>query len=47
MKGFSHWKKKPMVNITRDMITRRHKKLGQFSHARANFGMRYLEWTRL
>ncbi len=42
MKGFSDWMKKPIVNITRDMIAGRHKKLGEVSHARANLAMRYL-----
>ena len=42
MKNFSDWMSRPIVNINRDMVAKRHKKLGQKSHARANLAMRYL-----
>ena len=42
MKGFSDWMSKPIIDINRDMVSRRHKKLGKTSHARANLAMRYL-----
>lgn len=42
MKGFDGWMKKPIVSITREMVARKHKKLGESSHARANLAMRYL-----
>ena len=42
MKGFNDWMSKPIISITRDMVARRHKKLGEASHARANLAMRYL-----
>lgn len=40
--GVSDWMNRPLLNITRDMIERRHRKLGQRSKARANLTMRYL-----
>jgi integrase len=42
MKGFQDWMKKPLLSITRDMIARRHRELGEASQARANLAMRYL-----
>ena len=42
MKGFQDWLKKPLLSITRDMIARRHRALGEASQARANLAMRYL-----
>jgi integrase len=42
MKGFQDWMKKPLLSITRDMIARRHRALGEASQARANLAMRYL-----
>ncbi len=36
------WMDKPLENITRDMVARRHKQLGSRSPARANLTMRYL-----
>jgi integrase len=42
-KHFSDWKKKKVVSITRDMVSRRHKKLGDSAgHAQANLAMRFL-----
>jgi integrase len=42
-KYFKDWKKKMVVSITRDMVARRHKKLGESSgHAQANLAMRFL-----
>lgn len=40
--GFSDWKKKPVAAITRDMVERRHRQLGEQSKARANNSMRVL-----
>jgi integrase len=42
MKGFEGWMKRPLLSITRDMVGRRHKELGEASKARANLAMRYL-----
>jgi integrase len=42
MKGFEDWLKKPLLSITRDMIAKRHKVLGEASQARASLAMRYL-----
>lgn len=36
------WLDKPLVNITKDMVEQRHRKLGARSHARANNTMRVL-----
>jgi len=36
------WKKKPLVEITKDMVAVRHTKLGERSKAQANLVMRYL-----
>jgi integrase len=42
MRGFEAWMKRPLLSITRDMIARRHRELGEASQARANLAMRYL-----
>ena len=34
--------KKPILNITKDMVAKRHGKFGERSHARANLAMRVL-----
>lgn len=39
---FSDWRNKPLVEITKDMVERRHKKIGERSQAQANLGMRFL-----
>lgn len=36
------WRKKPLAEITKDMVKKRHKKLGAASHAQANLAMRFL-----
>ena len=41
-KGFEDWEKKPLTSITREMISKRHRELGEHSPARANLAMRYL-----
>ena len=38
----SDWLTKPLTNITKDMIEKRHRQLGKRSHARANNAMRVL-----
>jgi len=40
--SFSDWQNKPLLDITKDMVSRRHSKVGERSHARANLGMRLL-----
>lgn len=40
--AFSSWLNKPLLDITKDMIARRHNQLGETSHARANLAMRVL-----
>lgn len=40
--AFPDWQDKAIVGITRDMVERRHAKLGTRSHARANNAMRVL-----
>jgi integrase len=42
MRGFQDWLKKPLLSISRDMVARRHRQLGEASQARANLAMRYL-----
>jgi integrase len=42
LKGLSDWMHRPLTSITRDMVVKRHAKLGERSHARANLAMRYL-----
>lgn len=42
MKGLDDWKAKPITQITRDMVERRHLLLGKRSCARANLTMRVL-----
>lgn len=39
---FKDWVNKPMLEITRDMIERRHRELSMKSEARANLAMRFL-----
>lgn len=39
---FGDWLKRPMLNITKDMVGRRHSKIGERSRARANNAMRVL-----
>lgn len=41
-KGFEDWENKPLSSINREMVTKRHHKLGELSPARANLAMRYL-----
>ena len=41
-KDFASWLKKPIVEITKNMIERKHADLGKKSHARANNAMRVL-----
>jgi integrase len=41
-KGFEDWGDKPLSSITRDMVSKRHRELGEQSQARANLAMRYL-----
>lgn len=36
------WVKKPLTEITKDMVARRHRKLGEISQAQANLTMRFL-----
>ncbi|HSW69775.1 MAG TPA: integrase family protein [Gammaproteobacteria bacterium] len=40
--AFSTWLYKPLLDINKDMVARRHSKLGESSHARANLAMRVL-----
>lgn len=40
--SFPDWQNKPLLDITKDMVSRRHSKMGEKSHARANLGMRLL-----
>ena len=40
--AFSDWHKKPILEITKDMVAKRHRHLGERSHARANLAMRVL-----
>lgn len=40
--AFADWQNKPLLTLSKDMIARRHAKLGQHSHARANLAMRLL-----
>jgi integrase len=41
-KGFKEWENKPLSSINREMVSKRHHKLGELSPARANLAMRYL-----
>jgi integrase len=41
-KGFEDWQTKPLSSISREMISKRHRELGELSPARANLAMRYL-----
>lgn len=40
--SFASWLNKPLLDITKDLVTRHHSKIGERSHARANLGMRVL-----
>jgi integrase len=40
--AFSDWENKPLLDITKDMVAKRHRKLGENSEARANLAMRFL-----
>lgn len=40
--SFADWQNKPLLDITKDMVARRHSKLGEKSRARANLSMRLL-----
>ncbi|HVV69024.1 MAG TPA: integrase family protein [Gammaproteobacteria bacterium] len=40
--AFADWQSKPLLSISKDMITKRHTQLGERSKARANLAMRYL-----
>lgn len=40
--SFASWQNKPLLDITKDLVARRHSKLGEASHARANLSMRVL-----
>lgn len=40
--AFSDWEHKPLLDITKDMVAKRHRKLGEKSEARANLAMRFL-----
>jgi integrase len=42
LESFDDWRKKPVIEITRDMVAKRHSKLGERSEARANLAMRLL-----
>lgn len=39
---FPDWKTKPLADITKDMVAKRHTKIGERSQAQANLAMRYL-----
>lgn len=40
--GFKDWQRRPLATISKDDVARRHAKLGERSHARANNAMRVL-----
>lgn len=40
--SFHDWKNKPLLDITKDLVAKRHSKLGEKSEARANLSMRVL-----
>lgn len=40
--AFPDWHKKPLLKITKDMVAKRHRQLGERSHARSNLSMRVL-----
>jgi len=40
--SFNDWRNKPLLDITKDMVAKRHTKVGQRSQARANLAMRTL-----
>lgn len=40
--AFTDWQKKPLLKITKDMVAKRHRQLGERSKARANLAMRVL-----
>lgn len=41
-KAFKDWQRKPLAEITRDMVAALHRKLGKHSETRANLAMRFL-----
>lgn len=41
-RDLSSWCNRPLISITRDMVMKRHAKLGERSPARANLAMRYV-----
>ncbi len=41
-KAFGDWSNKPLLDISKDIVSKRHKKLGEASHAQANLAMRIL-----
>lgn len=42
LKGFRDWMNRPLLSISREMVAKRHRQLGQRSKARANGAFRYL-----
>ena len=42
MASLSDWRSKPVISITRDMVAKRHRKIGASSPSYANLVMRYL-----
>lgn len=40
--SFSDWQNKPLLEISKDMVAKRHNQIGERSHARANLSMRFL-----
>jgi len=42
LESFSDWQKRPLLEISKDMVSKRHRKIGARSHARANLAMRVL-----
>lgn len=39
---FEEWQNKPLVEITKDLIERKHRQIGQRSEAQANLAMRFI-----
>jgi len=39
---FEDWRRKPLAEITKEMVAAKHRKLGQKSEAQANLAMRFL-----
>jgi integrase len=42
LEAFSDWQNKPLLEISKDMVAKRHSKFGERSEARANLAMRFL-----